>query len=144
MTQHVVEQGETVATIARKHGVTRESIIQASDNAELFRTRTPRQLFEGDEVADDGFRPGPAGAPVAAPVAAEIYDGAASGLFGGVALGAFVTLLIALAVMILGISGGSEAVLGPIDQNIVYGVAGGSVALMLVFGGIGWMLLRKS
>lgn len=50
MTQHVVEQGETVATIARKHGVTRESIIQASDNAELFRTRTPRQLFEGDEV----------------------------------------------------------------------------------------------
>lgn len=74
----------------------------------------------------------------------EPYDGAASGLFGGVALGVFVLMLVSLGVMILGMSGGSAGVLGGISQNTLYMVAGGGALALIVFAGIGWAALRRS
>lgn len=101
-------------------------------------------LFEGDDTPVSDFAPASASAPAAAPMVGEIYDGAASGLFGGIALGAFLTLLIGLAVMVLSLTGGTATLLGSLDQNMLYGVMGGSFVLMLLLGGIGWVLLRKS
>lgn len=73
----------------------------------------------------------------------EAYDGAASGLFGGVALAMFAMVLAALGVMILGMSGGSAGVLGSVSQTVIWGVLGGGFLAMLIFGGIGWAALRK-
>jgi hypothetical protein len=74
----------------------------------------------------------------------EPYDGAASGLFGGVALGVFVLMLVSLGVMILGMSGGSAGVLGGINQNTLYMVAGGGALALIIFAGAGWAALRRS
>jgi len=102
-------------------------------------------LFEGDDASGgDDFTPAAAGAGVAAPMGVEVYDGAASGLFGGIALGSFVTLLAALAVMILGMGGGADAILAQMDQTMIYAVMGGSIGLMLLMGAIGWFILRRS
>lgn len=73
----------------------------------------------------------------------EPYDGAASGLFGGVALAMFVLVLLALAVMILGMSGGSAGVLAAVSQNVVWGVLGGGLLGLVLFGAIGWAILRR-
>jgi hypothetical protein len=74
----------------------------------------------------------------------EPYDGAASGVFGGVALGVFVLMLVSLGVMILGMSGGSTGILGGIQQSTLYIIAGGGAAALIVFAVIGWAALRKS
>lgn len=103
----------------------------------LFETTSGEPDFGGSAAAAPS--PMMAGAPMG-----EAYDGAASGLFGGIALGMFAMVLVALGVMILGMSGGSAGVLGSISQTIIWGVLGGGVAAMLVFGGIGWAALRKS
>ena len=108
---------------------------------------TPGALFEGAEETHNDFTPAAAsggGGVMMGAAIGEPYDGPASGLFGGIALGAFVVLLLALAVMILGMSGGSATVMGMVDQNILYGVMGGGLVLMLVMGGLGWVMLRKS
>lgn len=74
----------------------------------------------------------------------EPYDGAASGLFGGIALAMFALVLTAVAIMILGMSGGSTGVLATVSQTVIWGVLGGGFAAVLIFGGIGWAVLRKS
>ncbi len=74
----------------------------------------------------------------------EPYDGAASGLFGGVALGVFALMLISLGVMILGMSGGSAGILSGISQNTLYMVAGGGALALIAFAAVGWAVLRKS
>lgn len=74
----------------------------------------------------------------------EPYDGAASGLFGGVALGVFALMLISLGVMILGMSGGSAGILSGISQNTLYMVAGGGALALIAFAAVGWAMLRKS
>tara|TARA_A100000171_G_scaffold50869_1_gene63392 strand:- start:2081 stop:2926 length:846 start_codon:yes stop_codon:yes gene_type:complete len=100
-------------------------------------------LFEGTAGGDSEFTP--ASAPVAAPLAGgEAYDGAASGLFGGIALGMVIMLMLALAVMVLGMTGGSKSMLESVDQNMLYIIAGGGLAAVLIMGGIGWAILRRS
>lgn len=100
-------------------------------------------LFEGAVETPAAFASQGAGAmPMMA--MGEAYDGPASGLFGGIALGSLLVLMLAMAVMILGLSGGSDSVLASIDQNMLYMIMGGSFALMLVLGGIGWAMLRRS
>ncbi len=99
-------------------------------------------LFEGS-AGDSDFTP--AAAPVAAPLAGgEAYDGAGSGLFGGMALGMVLMLMLALAVMVLGMTGGSKSMLASVDQNMLYIIAGGGLGVVLIFGGIGWAMLRRS
>ncbi|MBL4809590.1 MAG: helix-turn-helix domain-containing protein [Phycisphaerales bacterium] len=99
-------------------------------------------LFEGAESTPSSFAPQHAAMPMAMPMG-EVYDGPASGLFGGIALGSLLVLMLAMAVMILGLNGGSDSVLAPVDQNMLYMVMGGSFGLVLVLGGIGWAMLRK-
>jgi len=100
-------------------------------------------LFEGTAGGDSEFTP--ASAPVAAPLAGgEAYDGAASGLFGGIALGMVIMLMLALAVMVLGMTGGSKSMLESVDQNMLYIISGGGLAAVLIMGGIGWAILRRS
>ncbi len=98
-------------------------------------------LFEGTSTPDSEFA-----APSAAmmPMAGmQAYDGAASGLFGGAALGMVVLLMLSLAVMVLGMTGGSQQVLGKIDTNMLYMIAGGGAGLVLIFAIVGWVALRK-
>ncbi len=99
-------------------------------------------LFEGTSSPETEFAPSSAGVmPMAG---AEVYDGAASGLFGGVALGMVLMLMGALAVMVLGITGGSKQILGTVDTNMLYMIAGGGAGAVILFGIIGWVMLRKS
>jgi len=99
-------------------------------------------LFEGAVETPSAFSAQGASAPMAMPMG-EAYDGPSSGLFGGIAMGSVLVLMLAMAVMILGLSGGSDSVLASVDQNMLYMVMGGSLGLMLVLGGIGWAMLRK-
>ncbi len=99
-------------------------------------------LFEGTDSSPNVFA-SQASMPMGMPMG-EAYDGPASGLFGGIALGSVVVLMAAMAVMILGLSGGSDVVLGKVDQDMLYMILGGSFGLVLVMGGIGWAMLRRS
>lgn len=100
-------------------------------------------LFEGAVETPAAFAS--QSAPAAIPMGmVEAYDGPASGLFGGIALGSLLVLMLAMAVMILGLSGGSDSVLSSVDQNMMWMIMGGSAAVMLILGGIGWAILRKS
>lgn len=101
-------------------------------------------LFETSAGEPDFTRGAPAAAMSPMMAMGEPYDGPASGLFGGVALGVFLLTLLSLAVMILGMSGGSGPVLSGIEQNTLYIVAGGGAVALIVFGVIGWALLRRS
>ncbi len=100
-------------------------------------------LFEGTTPAESEFAP--TTAPGMMPMAgAEPYDGPASGLFGGIALGMVLLLMLALAVMLLGMTGGSQEILGKVDTNMLYMIAGGGAGVIIIFGVIGWAMLRKS
>lgn len=99
-------------------------------------------LFEGGAETETDFTPtAPAMAPM---VGGEVYDGAGSGLFGGAALGMVLMLLVALAVMVLGMTGGSQQLLGEVDTNMLYMIAGGGAGLVVIFAIIGWFMLRRS
>lgn len=98
-------------------------------------------LFEGGETETDFT---PSAAPMMVPMGGEPFDGPGSGFFGGMALGMVAMLLLALAVMVLGMTGGSKSLLGSVDQNMLYMIAGGGLAVVFIFGGIGWAMLRRS
>ncbi|MDF1808373.1 MAG: helix-turn-helix domain-containing protein [Phycisphaerales bacterium] len=99
-------------------------------------------LFEGTSGSDSEFAPA---APAMMPMAgAEPYDGAASGLFGGAALGMVILLMVSLAVMVLGMTGGSQQILGKVDTNMLYMIAGGGAGIIVIFAIVGWVMLRKS
>ncbi|MBL4591855.1 MAG: hypothetical protein JKY96_07840 [Phycisphaerales bacterium] len=103
----------------------------------------PGALFEGTtESGGSDFTPG-AGAGMLPMQMGAGYDGPASGLFGGMALGIFLMLAVALGVMILGMSGGTAGLLGSVDTNMLYMIAGGGFVGILLCSGIGWMMLRK-
>ncbi len=97
-------------------------------------------LFEstGGEMETAGAMA--AAAPVAA--AAVAYDGAGSGLVGGLALGTVVTAVLALGLALLvltGVTGGLvESIAG---QHFV--VAGVLAFVVLLFAGIGWFMGRR-
>ena len=99
-------------------------------------------LFEGSGSTESEFTP--AAAPAMMPMGGEQYDGASSGLFGGMALGVVLVLMLALAVMVLGMTGGSQALLSSVSTNTVYMIAGGGLGAVIIFGGIGWAMLRRS
>jgi hypothetical protein len=75
---------------------------------------------------------------------AEPYDGAGSGLAGGLALGMVAVLAFTLTLTIFGLGGMTEA---PVVKMIGDGVmtwAGAAAGLILVFGVVGWAVGRKS
>lgn len=80
-------------------------------------------------------------------VAGEPYDGAGSGLSAGAALAACLTCLIAFVVALFSLAGGNAAQLIDsmgIAENAPYIVAGVGFGSLVVFGLVGWLLLRKS
>jgi hypothetical protein len=86
----------------------------------------------------------PAGAsPMMAPMA-EAYDGPGSGLVGGIALGMIAVLLVSATVAILSLFGGAPALIDSVNMTVVYAIAGGGAAFMVIAGVIGWVLLRRS
>lgn len=101
-------------------------------------------LFETSAGEPDFTRAAPAAGMSPMMAMGEPYDGPASGLFGGIALGVFLLTLLGMAVMILGMSGGSSGVLGAVSQNTLYIIAGGGAVAVIVFGAIGWAALRRS
>lgn len=99
-------------------------------------------LFEGAEETPSSFSSQAGAMPMVMPMG-EAYDGPASGLFGGVALGSLLVLMLAMAIMILGLSGGTTDLLGSVDQNMLYMIMGGSALVMIIFAVVGWVMLRK-
>lgn len=73
----------------------------------------------------------------------ESYDGAGSGLVGGIAVGIAVTVLLAAVVMILMLDGNAQ-LMEQMSMNLVYGTVGVGAAVMILGGLIGWFLLRKT
>lgn len=76
------------------------------------------------------------------PMAAVAVDGAASGLFGGIALGMSLSLLAAVALVMLALLGGAEPVLETVASNHM-AIAGGMLGAIVLFGVIGWVFGRK-
>lgn len=95
-------------------------------------------LFEstGAEIAESGTA-------VAPLMTMEAFDGKGSGLAGGLALGMIVTLALAVAVAVFGISGMSGGLLDTIAQNF-WAVVGGLGGLTLVCGIVGLLVGGKS
>jgi len=103
------------------------------------------ELFESPAVGAGAYSE-PAGAPML--VAAEPYDGAGSGLVGGLALGMIATLALAGTVVILAfISQSSNLSRGGLVETIAEnwmmytGIAGGIIVLAAL---LGWFLGRRS
>lgn len=99
-------------------------------------------LFEGGGGGDAAMA-GAAGVSMAAMVAAEPYDGPGSGLVGGLAFGAIVTLLLSVFTVILVLSGSGAELLEALGSNlmIVVGVLGVFTAVAAV---IGWVIGKRS
>lgn len=98
-------------------------------------------LFEGG-----ASEPTPVGAgmvPMAAMVAAEPYDGLWSGVLGGVAFGAIVTLLMSMFAVVLVLSGSGTDFLETLGANI-WAVVGGLAGLTVVAGVIGMVIGKRS
>ncbi|MBX3379962.1 MAG: hypothetical protein KF805_07690 [Phycisphaeraceae bacterium] len=98
-------------------------------------------LFEGG-----GGEAAPVGAgmvPMAAMVAAEPYDGLWSGVLGGVAFGAIVTLLMSMFAVVLVLSGSGTNFLEQLGQNL-WMVIGGLAGLTVIAGVIGMVIGKRS
>jgi hypothetical protein len=84
-----------------------------------------------------------AGMSMAAMVAAEPYDGPGSGLVGGLAFGAIVTLLLSVFTVILVLSGSGAELLETLGTNLMY-VVGGLFVFTLVSAVIGFVIGKRS
>ena len=102
---------------------------------------------EGDLFESAGTQPENIGSAVAVAGAGvlmpEAYDGAGSGLVGGIAIGIVVTVLLAAAVLILMLDGNAQ-LMEQMSMNLVYGAVGVGAGVMIFGSLIGWFLLRKS
>lgn len=99
-------------------------------------------LFETPAASEgDAAMSGAAAAP--AFVVQEIYDGAGSGLVGGMAIGAVASLLVAAFAIMLGINNSGSDVLKVLGDNI-WAFVGGLGGLTLVGGLLGWFLGKRS
>jgi len=112
----------------------------ASADQDAFATSPGASLFEGTTVAADDAG---AGHAAMVPMVAEVYDGAGSGLVGGLAIGIVVTLLVAIFAVIVSTTGAGGSALGALGEN-VYAVLGGLAGLIAIAGGLGWFLGKKS
>lgn len=84
----------------------------------------------------------PAAAMPAMAAFAEAYDGPGSGLVGGLALGAVVALLVALAAVALRLAGVGVEMIASLAEPMI--LAAALAGVVLLCGGIGFVLGRKS
>ena len=102
-------------------------------------------LFEGAPSGMGDAEAAAIGAAAVAPmfVSQEIYDGAGSGLAGGLAFGAVASLLVAGFAVVLGLSGTGGDLINTLGNNL-WAFVGGLGGLTAVGAGLGWFLGRKS
>jgi len=98
-------------------------------------------LFEGG--GGDATPVGAGMVPMAGMIAAEPYDGLWSGVLGGVAFGAIVTLLMSVFAVVLVISGSGAEFVTMLGENI-WMVVGGLAGLTVVAGVIGMVIGKRS
>lgn len=120
--------------------------IYANDEAASNETIGASGLFEATGASSDEPLAAAAGigAPVAGAtmVAAEPYDGAGSGLVGGLALGTALALAMALVVSVMGILGATTLVNPLADQFMI--VVGALAGVTLIFAVIGLVLGKRA
>lgn len=101
-------------------------------------------LFDGPASSGSDLKFGPQTAGAGAMVAAEAYDGKGSGLVGGLAIGAIVSLLAGVAVVLMGMVGAPPVDLfDAFNQNLLIPVAALLVITLLACG-IGFFIGGKS
>jgi hypothetical protein len=101
-------------------------------------------LFDGPASSGSDLRFGPQTMGAGAMVAAEAYDGKGSGLVGGLAIGAIVSLLAGVAVVLMGMVGAPPVDLfDAFNQNLLIPVAALLVITLLACG-IGFFIGGKS
>lgn len=119
--------GETVAQTSE------EPAISSGDSA------VSGALFETPASVE----PSDAATPVPMMMAVEAYDGAGSGLLGGLALGAVLSLAVAIFAALMGLSGGGGGLLNTLGDNMMV-IVGVLAVITLVCGVVGWLLGKKS
>lgn len=97
-------------------------------------------LFENAGVASDV---GGGAAPVGMVMMAEPYDGAWSGISGGLALAIVLITGAMLSMVIMGIMGASGGLVSLAAANL-WAIVGGFGLLVVIGAGVGWVLGRKS
>lgn len=96
-------------------------------------------LFEGSAGSGAEAAAG-AGAMM---IAAESYDGKGSGLTGGLAIGAMLSLAVGTAAVLMGVFGAAPSMLTDIVGGNLLILVGGLAALTLVAGGVGFAVAKK-
>lgn len=118
--------------------------IYSSEDAGSQETIAASGLFEatGAESDEGGARlAAPAGVMM---VAAETYDGAGSGLVGGLALGAALTLGLAMAVTLMGVLGAASGGLVETVTSKMMMFVGIAAGVTLLAGGLGFVIGKRS
>lgn len=120
--------------------------IYANDEAASNETIGASGLFEATGASSDeplvaAAGMGASSASGATLVAAEPYDGAGSGLVGGLALGTALALAMALVVSVMGILGSTSLVNPLADQFMI--VVGALAGVTLIFAVIGLVLGKR-
>ncbi len=101
-------------------------------------------LFDGPASSGSDLNFGPQTAGAAAMVAAEPYDGKGSGLAGGLAIGAILSLLAGVAVMLMGMVGAPPVdIFETFKQDLLIPVAA-LLGVTILAGGIGFFIGGKS
>lgn len=119
--------GETVAQTAE------EPAISSGDSG------VGGALFETPPTSE----PAEAAAVMPMMVAAEAYDGPGSGLVGGLALGAVLTLAVATFAALMGLSGGGGGLLDLLGDKMIF-IVGGLAGVTLIAGIVGWLIGKRS
>lgn len=117
--------------------------IYSSEDAGSQETIAASGLFEatGAESDEGGARlAAPAGVMM---VAAETYDGAGSGLVGGLALGAALTLGLAMAVTLMGVLGAASGGLVETVTSKMMMFVGIAAGVTLLAGGLGFVIGKR-
>lgn len=98
-------------------------------------------LFESSPAAAADAESSLPGATM--PVALEVYDGAGSGLVGGLAFGMAAAALLAVFVMTLGLWSTGGPLMGTLASNM-WALVGGVAGLTLIGALVGWFVGKKS
>lgn len=100
-------------------------------------------LFESPGAASEADADASTAGAQMVMMAPEAYDGAGSGLAGGLAVGAVLSLLVAAFAVVLGLAGTGSDLINMLGENI-WAFVGGLAGVTALSAGLGWFLGRKS
>lgn len=119
-----------------------ETMGATSPTGESGITDSPAALFEGAEGEAEAAAAAGAAA-VAMPMLAEAYDGAWSGIGGGLALGMTICLACAIAVVLFAMTGSLDPVRSILTGQF-WAVVGGMAGICVIFAVVGMVLGKRS